>query len=169
MSSTRIFLLYAGCQIIFHFSLYFLSLRHKSWLGNERGILLFHVYSASLLVFIAFATFLAFPTTQFVAAAIAGIFAHGIYSLTFLELWSLSQISYSQEVLIRASFKGLDKQAIEELVEIGENKRKDRLTGLERSGLIQLSENYWKLTLLGKLVAMCLKLVQLIPNMRSPG
>lgn len=171
MDSAWTLVLFAGLYLPTHLTLYFIACRNQPAFRTERGILLFHLVSACALTLGAGSwAFLANPfSTSLLAAGVAAIFAHGIYSLTFLELWTLSQISFSQEVLDRATSSGISRTALDELAAIGDRKRVERIAGLHKSGLIVLRKGKWALTGRGRIVASGLAAVQALPSVQSPG
>ena len=82
-----------------HFAIYALLLRGRASLRKEKGIFVYHLSSA-ILVGLA-ATILAFlePSAFGLSGVALVLSVHGIYSISFLELWSLAQGGYSLSVL----------------------------------------------------------------------
>lgn len=162
-------LVYGIAQLAAHFVAYVWWFRHSRFAASERAIFLYHFSSACAIAAASAATVLAFRSSDVFAAACAAVFAHGIYSLTFLELWTLAQISYSREVLLRARDGQLDGKAIAELAAVGEAKRTLRLAALSRGGLVRHESGQWTLTRPGRIGALFLKIVLWLPAVRSAG
>jgi len=161
----------AGVQIPLHFLAYVAFKKQSPPLQTERGILAFHVLSFALATVLVTAGSILTASGSSLAWAAAVLAVHGIYSLTFLELWTLSQISYSREILLRVR-EGVFKDANEappDLVAIGDQKRSGRLHSLEALGLIRQSNGGVNLTSAGKCVSALLRLLQYLPNMRETG
>ncbi len=158
----------AGMPI--HFLVYAFIGRRMTILHNERGIFFYHLASALMLSSLACAGVLAAPSPETAAIAAAIVAGHGIYSLTFLEFWSLSQISYSREILLRAKSGAFDGPDIpQDLLDIGEQKRAGRLRSLSAIGLIEEHEHEWQLTAKGRIASAALRLLQWLPNMHGAG
>lgn len=122
--------------LVVHLVVYALWLRHSRMLRTEAAIFVYHAFSYCFLVgmLVLVATRLGQP------GWIAALFAaglHGIYSLSFLELWSLTQGSYSLGILARVAQTGGQASGVElaALQGIGATKQKERRTALQRLGL----------------------------------
>jgi hypothetical protein len=145
--------------ILAHFAAYVALVRGSSWGKKERGIFLYH-----------FCSFLIFAATTMALCAVFGfdlgfwtslLAFHGIYSLTFLELWSLTQGSYSLQ-LLEAAAKNGDLPRLRKLSglrELGNSKIGQRLASLSGLHLIRGQEKNIKLTLLGSILASFFRLV----------
>ena len=138
-----------------HFILYVLILRHLALFKAEKVIFLFHFISAAMFVLASLVVLQMRPTEEAFSVVCALVAAHGIYSISFLELWSLAQGSYSLSILGRRhSGKAMTRsQLIESLSEIGDLKKVDRLAGLRGSHLVHLDAGYWKLNSSGAALA----------------
>ena len=106
-----------------------------------------------------------------VAAAVGGIALHGIYSTSFLELWSLAQGGYSLQILeavgrLSRTGGGVDRAVLRA---IGEAKRSGRLDGLVGLGLVRRTDRGVSLTGPGRLVAGILALIVWLANIRERG
>jgi hypothetical protein len=99
----------------------------------------------------------------------ASIFTHAIYSLIFLELWALSQGSFSLETLRHIKLNGLDVNSRLALTQLGNHKLASRILNLREGRLILSSNEKWVLTTKGRVVYVFLKLIQLISATRKPG
>lgn len=125
--------------IVVHFAVYALLLRRARALKTERGIFLYHAVSYVLL-----AGLTAFLGWWWRGAEIgAGVLfvagLHGVYSLSFLELWSLAQGSYSLAILTRVAALGGTAAPAEltGLQAVGSSKQQDRIESLKRLGLLR--------------------------------
>lgn len=152
-----------------HFAWFVARFRHTPSATSESAIFRFHFYSACLLAAAAAAAFALAPGAASFACAITVVFAHGIYSLTFLELWTLAQISYSHQVLQKAGAGALDGQAVEELAALGEAKRSSRLRALLQSGLVEYDGGLWQITGKGRRAGLLLNILLWLAAVRSPG
>jgi hypothetical protein len=152
-------MLLAILYILAHLAAYVAFVRRSSWSKTERGIFLYH-----------YSSFLTFAATTMALCAFFGfrmglwitlLAIHGIYSLTFLELWSLTQGSYSLQLLEAASKNGdlSHLRKLSELRELGDSKIKQRLAALSGLHLIRGQEGNITLTLLGSLLASFFRLV----------
>jgi hypothetical protein len=141
--------------LAFHFLVYVFLLRERPLFQSERGIFLYHFVSAMLFTLVAFAA----AITHFGDAAIAtatGLSAiHAIYSLSFLELWTLAEGSYSMSILTGIASQGtLSRDAlIEAFARIGDAKKGDRLSVLSNLSLARRDGNYWRLSPRGRVAA----------------
>ena len=158
-----------AAQIGGHFLAYAVWLRHTGRLATEKAILKYHLFSACALTIIAVSCIAILPGDEVIAIAVGVVFAHGIYSLTFLELWTLSQISYTRDMLLKARDAELNAGATEDLARIGDRKRIERLEALSRTGLIRREHGRWAHGPLGRLFARFLVLVLWLPDLRSRG
>ncbi len=141
-----------------HFLVYAILVRTRRWGRNECGIFFYHLASFLLLglaVLLVSVVSAASAPTALVASALA---VHGIYSLTFLELWSLTQGSYSLSILDAVDAAQRDGTDLpwSRLAAIEGTKQDDRLNGLRRLGLIREKADVAKLTTAGCVVAVML-------------
>lgn len=135
--------------------LYAVLRRRITCFGSERGIFFYHVLSMVILIASCLGALLIDPGAQTPAGLVAAIALHGIYSLSFLELWSLAEGSYSLSILEhleQATRRGtaIDVHGLEGL---GGSKRTRRLGGLERLGLVRFTNDHVALTHRGRNVA----------------
>lgn len=145
-----------------HFAVYGLVLRYRSAFRSERAIFLYHAVSF-LNISIGCLTLLTFneTTAGTPSLAVAAVSMHGIYSLSFLELWSLCQGSFSLGILsLLYENKRLSRADADRLESTGDNKFCARLESLLRLGLISKDEEeLWKCTTRGLIVSRCLAAV----------
>jgi hypothetical protein len=154
-----------------HFALYVGLRRQRSTFQTERGIFLYHFISAALFGGGCAAVVLLSYGDVFGSVALALIAAHGIYSISFLELWSLSQGSYSLSILngVQSGRIHTRQQLIESFTHIGSTKKLDRLTALASSQLIRRDGAYWRLNRSGVLVATILRGLLWLANIKERG
>jgi hypothetical protein len=152
-----------------HLFIYLVALRRR--LRTEVAIFLFHLVP-TLTMFVCSVIFVLISMTEErVASAITLISTNGIYSLTFLELWSLSQISYSREVLVKVKSGHLlsISSYTDELAAIGDKKRTERLIALCNMGLLSRTKDVYGLSMRGIFIAKALQLLNWLPNLKSRG
>jgi hypothetical protein len=80
--------------LIAHLAAYVAWLRRLALLRTEKGIFLYHFVSAVITGLAAIAAAFIDPAGFGFAGFVIVLSAHGIYSLSFLELWSLAQGGY---------------------------------------------------------------------------
>lgn len=156
---------------VIHFALYALWARNLGASSTERGIFLYHAISAACGTTLLIA--LSATSLEFDALVHVMVFAsaHGIYSLTFLELWSLSQISFSREILACVAKHGAIPRNTtpSELRRIGDTKKAGRIDSLLRLGLLRSERETIGLTVKGVVVAKTLRLMAWIANLKHIG
>jgi hypothetical protein len=141
--------------LVLHALLYVFVLRDRPLFQSERGIFLYHFVSAALFALVAFAAAITHfsDATLAIAAGLSAI--HCIYSISFLELWSLAEGSYSMSILTGIASQGtLSRKAlIDAFARIGDAKKGDRLSVLSKLSLASRNGNHWRLSARGRLVA----------------
>lgn len=150
-----------------HFLVYALLVRHQRWSRSEYGILLYH--GVSFLLFAGCVAAGAALKYEPIPVAIGALSIHGIYSISFLELWSLSEGSYSFSVLHAVSRGPLLEAHLGELGNVGNTKRTSRLDSLSRMKLIRVLEGHVSLTLGGKLLARALQIIRILAGLKRAG
>ena len=127
---SQLILGYLACNFIAYTAIF----RLIPFFRTETGILLAHVVSFGVLVSLVTAqAIMGADGLQFDLPRVALAFSlHGIYSLSFLELWSLTQGSYSLSILelVAGARHPVSLQAIEPLCAIGPVKRSSRNAAL---------------------------------------
>ena len=163
--------LLSGAYLALHFLAYVLILRKLALFGLEKSIFLYHVISAFLFFCAVLLSMLRDASQEHIVVAVAVICLHGIYSLTFLELWTLSQISFSREVLIRIAKQGSLKMSPPpaDLVQIGESKKAGRLDVMLQLNLIEREDSHFHLTRRGRLVSAALATIAWLANLTATG
>ena len=141
-----------------HLAAYVLVFRHRPGLRSEKGIFLYHFASAVFagLAGVAFAVL--DPDRIGLSGLVLVLSLHGIYSLSFLELWSLAQGGYSLSII--ASISQAEASGTEPdfraLAAIGEAKQGDRVAALEKLGLVARRDERIALTARGGRIAFLL-------------
>lgn len=138
-----------------HFAAYALVLRHSASFRTERGILFYHAGSLTLAVLAALGFALVDLAGFGAPAVILVLSAHGIYSLSFLELWSLAEGGYSLQIIAsiaRAQATGSEPDFVRQQ-QVGDEKQRDRLAGLMKLGLIAIQNGVIRPTQRGVAVA----------------
>jgi hypothetical protein len=144
----------------------FVIMRGRPLVASERGIFRFHVTSfAALLILVAI--FIAAGAS--IGTGVGALSLHGIYSLSFLELWSLSEGGFSVIALLKLSLKPLPRASLlAELSTIGQRKKDDRLQKLISGGLVS-GDATLTLTERGRWAAKAVRLLRLIANFKEVG
>jgi hypothetical protein len=137
-----------AAYLALHFLLYGVVLRHGRLTAGEKGIFSYHFFPAAAWVIGAAAAALAGgPIGAAHVALIAAL--HGIYSLTFLELWALADGGYSLAILESVE----SASSLEAMERLGAAKNEGRLADLERAALVERHADAYRLTGAGKAVA----------------
>lgn len=137
-----------------------------AWLGSGRrsefSVLIFHIFSFLLL---SFSVFMIYHSEDDHFIFISGIIAlHGIYSLSVLELYSLSQGSYAISILKSLKNNPQEKfKIIKDFHKLGEQKRIFRIEGL-RKYFIMMENGKLKLTALGFFASRAIILLRFLAN-----
>ena len=144
----------------------FVIMRGRPLVASERRIFRFHVASfAALTIVVAF--FVASGAS--IATGAGALSLHGIYSLSFLELWSLSEGGFSVIALLKLSLKPVCRASLlAELGTIGQRKKDDRLQKLISGGLIS-GDAILTLTERGRWAANAVLFLRSIANFKDVG
>lgn len=145
--------------LVAHFLIYVLCLRFLKMFSEEKIIFCYHFFSCVLMGLALAAAFFVFSFRESFALAVALVGLHGIYSISFLELWSLSQAGYSLGILIRLKRGEMEKEEAQGLKELGESKIEARIRNLQRLGLVEVNLERCRLTGRGKIAAFFLKTI----------
>jgi hypothetical protein len=151
-----------------HFGLYVLVLRHMASFRRESTIFRYHVLPAAASVTIGALAAMCNPTDEQVAEAAIIVGLHGIYSLSFLELWSLAQGGYSLRILMDWEATGRTPDWTS-LQHIGAAKKANRLASLQRLGLLLTHQGNLSLSRRGRLVAAALAGVSRLIGQKQPA
>jgi hypothetical protein len=147
--------------------LYAVVLRHRPAFTRERMILGYHVLS---FVIMPWCLALLSASREILWAPLIGAMSlHGIYSLSFLELWSLSEGGYSLRMLDRVERIGrLPLEAeIKEWREIGAAKTSQRLRSLEGNRLIRKTGGIYQITSMGRIAAAGLRALAWVAHLKE--
>lgn len=157
--------------LILHFLLYGTLCRHVRLFQTERGIFLFHAIPAAIGGAVVALWLLHQPDRETVSGTVLLLSMQGIYSLSFLEAWSLTQGGYSIRILdeIETARETGREPRLASLENFGSEKTVLRLAGLQRLGLIRQHGAGWELSLLGRLAAAGLGGIVRLVNPKSVG
>ncbi|MBI2756936.1 MAG: hypothetical protein HYX52_09535 [Chloroflexi bacterium] len=153
----------ASAYLMLHFVVYVLLLRNQALFGRERPIFLWHALS-----FLAVGLVVAVGAIGSLETLLAVMSLHGLYSLTFLELWSLSEGGYSISI-VRHVDGGGSEPDMAALEHIGGAKHHARLNSLSRLGLLKVRQETVYLTSLGGVVARACQALRWVANIRGGG
>ena len=163
-------LLTATAWIAFHLGLYLLWLRRTVTFRNERVITIYHLTSGMGLIVAVSARWIwsDLPCQPDDCLAVGSL--HGLYSLTFLSLWSSAQGGFSLRILksLRQGARPRNDVMIE-FARMGDEKRRERLQNLRRVGLIELRGADYCVTRKGRLVARMVGFVHWLNDFRVIG
>lgn len=151
--------------VVVHFIVYSLAARHTVALKKEKGIFLYHALSYVLLVAgVATAEIHGAPPWTGAATGVAAGL-HGVYSLSFLELWALTHRSYSLTILdrIERTPGGATAAELAGLQQVGARKQQLRSHDVQQLGLIRTDRS---LSPAGLVAAVLLRLVLRISHGR---
>lgn len=140
-------------------------------LRPTREAAIFGAHAASFLLFsLTAAIWTALTSSQFITM-IGAVSLHGAYSLSFLELWSLSQGSYSFSILDMIDRCKTPKRidVVREMAVIGQQKKDGRINALAGNGLIAIVGPDVTLTLKGKLAVAAIRSMYRLAHVRDPG
>jgi hypothetical protein len=154
-----------------HFLLYVLVLRGRPLVQSERGIFLYHFGSAAVFTLAALCLAVTYFSDAAIAIAIGLSALHGIYSLSFLELWTLAEGSYSMSILTGIDSQGmLSRNAlIDAFARIGDAKKGNRLSVLSELFLARHYGSHWQLSARGRLVAHVVNLLIWFAAIKNRG
>ncbi len=161
-----------GIYLTLHFALYALWLRGRASGQSEAVMFLYHALPAAVVAAITVVrAALDGWAASTVAEAVLLVSLQGMYSLTFLELWSLAQRGYSLSILAEfesARADGLTPDT-SRLERIGQEKQSDRLAGLSKLGLVVGRDGRFVLTPFGRGIAFMLQTLVFLANVKDPG
>ena len=158
-----------AAYLLAHLGAYIAVFRGWPTFGRESTIFQYHFVSFCLMCVASLIGLAASGLQLSTALALTavGVAAHAIYSISFLELWSLAEGGYSLNVLRHADSAGaIDVQA---LAAVGTSKKDNRIRGLVRLGLACETDGRFELTGRGRLVATLLRAVAWPANLRQFG
>lgn len=164
-------LVLATVYLLVHFAVYGLILRNARRFLHERAIFLYHFLSALALAGLLLGALVLWPAGVSFPAAVAVLSLHGIYSLSFLELWSLAEGGYSLSILRRVrAMPGSSLSApLIDLRSIGTSKKEARIQSLERLRLVRRRGDVFELAGFGSIAAAAFQGVSGTVNLKSRG
>lgn len=139
-----------------HFFLYVFVFRFRREFFQEKVIFFYHFFSFMSL------SVLLLLGGQRLEVFTAAVSLHGIYSLTFLEFWSLSDGGYSLRILDALDSQAAHGKGVPDLTalqNLGQNKKQNRIRGLLKMGLLSEGSGKFFLTGSGKAFVTFLALV----------
>lgn len=152
-----------------HLLLYVVVLRQQPTFRREKVIFAYHALSAVGVTLAVLLEPLVLGTSYDLQWIVAIVGLHGIYSTSFLELWSLAEGGYSLQIL-----EGLDRAErrgepadVEALRAIGVAKQGNRLAGLSSVGLVRQTGGRVELTAAGRLLASVSALLGWLTNVQD--
>ena len=156
---------------LLHFAAYVVFFRRHALFRTEKGIFFLHFVSACLLPLAVFGLSINSGFWFAALAAVTVAAAHGVYSISFLELWSLSEGSYSFAILraIEARSPADPEHVIAELGAVGDMKKDQRLQSLHRLRLITQDRQKISLTPRGRRIAAILRGLRILANLSETG
>ena len=159
-------MIWSAFYICIHFLIYLLIFRNIKFFLREKVIFFYHFFSV-FTVLIIFGILGAVSQSGLFVAAIGALSLHGIYSLSFLEIWALSEGSYSLIILDRiAGSNGISVGKNQmELQGLGSSKKKKRIKNLQEIGLVTRQGEQFNLTGLGRLALRVLGSFMWLTNM----
>jgi hypothetical protein len=154
-----------GAYLALHFVLYATLLRHGRFASTERGIFLYHFVPAAAWTIAAAALAFLLPDVS-VAEVFLVAALHGIYSLTFLELWALADGGYSLAILegLESRKEADERRILDELEQIGATKEQARMADLLRMGLVEERGGEYRLTPSGRVAAAAIAALARLSN-----
>ncbi len=154
-----------------HLALYVVRLRDLPAFSQEATIFGYHFWSALLVGVLAVLGFLLAPSSTSAAVAAAAIAAHGIYSTSFLELWSLAEGGYSLSILrlLKHAREAGQTVNLATLHAIGAQKKGNRVQGLLKLHLVRRDGKLFVATPFGRLAGTFLAGIAWAANLRELG
>ena len=165
-------LLIALIYLGLHVGVYFVVLRERPWFGSEKGIFAYHFVSAIGFSAAFTAWALATRRPDNLAWLVSAVMLHGIYSLSFLELWALADRSYSLTILLALDRRGTTSEgALAEALEtIARYKQASRLDSLEGLRLVRPAHNgAIELTWFGRAAVVLGRALMFLADIRKHG
>jgi len=153
--------------LVIHLMLYLAVLRHLRRFSTERAIFLYHALSFVPLSLLLLGNLILERRDAPIVVILWCL--HGIYSLSFLELWSLAQGGYSLQILASLHRSAGDSVDLNRLAQVGDVKKAARLEGLQKLKLLRRKGTRVEIAPLGKLVAAGLRMVVLTANVTKAG
>jgi hypothetical protein len=161
----------ALAYLALHLAAYFVYLRHLPSFRQEATIFRYHALSSCIFSAAALLPGLIGVDARLLVAGLGLVMLHGLYSITFLELWSISQIGYSIVILAEVERHGTAtaEALVRDLARIGEAKKAGRLQSLGALGLVRLEGGRYRLTGRGRILAGAIGTLRWLANYADTG
>lgn len=162
-------LLLGVAYLLVHFAVYALLLRHARLFLHERAIFLYHLLSSLALACLLLGALALWPATIGLPAAAVMLSLHGIYSLSFLELWALAEGGYSLSILrrVKAIQDSSSQVPAADLMGIGASRKESRIQSLENLRVVRRRGQAFELAGLGSIAAAIFQGVSWMANIKS--
>jgi hypothetical protein len=157
-------------SIFAHMIGYFALLRRLNLFARERAILAYHLLISAIVLFWVFVIW--WNQRIDLSGAVGLLSLQFIYSMTFLEFWSLTQGSYSLQLLstVCKNDRISRSDLVSRLAVVGDDKKRDRLADLASLGLVQPGQNSeFRLTKFGQCFVLGVKLLMRVANIKVAG
>jgi hypothetical protein len=157
--------------LVLHVLLYVFVFRGQAVFQSERGIFLYHFGSAMAFTLVAFAIAFTHFTDATFAIAIGLSAIHSIYSISFLELWTLAEGSYSMSILTAIASQGMvsRNRLIDAFARLGDAKKVNRLSVLSTLSLACREGGHWRLSARGQMLANALNVLVWLAAIKNRG
>jgi hypothetical protein len=157
--------------LLAHLLVYVLLVRRLALFRREPAILLYHAAPAAAVAALAVGALVAAPGTDSLSRAALLLSLQGIYSLSFLELWSLAKGGYSLHILTHFVAAGgtATPTDLAPVCDLGAGKRAQRIASLLRLRLIERNGGIFRLTRRGRNAAAVLGCIARLVNLRQLG
>jgi hypothetical protein len=158
-------------MLLLHILAYFAVCRHLQIFRQEKVIFLYHLSSFVVVVGIFGIRCCWLPSLNNLFELVFAFAVHGIYSLSTLELWTLAEGGYSLSILMEfetARRNGTERN-VNKIASIGDSKKVNRLSGLEKMGLLTQTGDTVTITGLGAKIAGILGLIVWLANVKKEG
>jgi hypothetical protein len=165
-------LLACFAALVAHAVLYFAVLRDWPGLASEKAIFLYHMISAIALAGGLGIWALAVGGSEVWTWFACAVMLHGIYSLSFLELWALADDSYSLAIMeiIDRGGRASDPALMQRLEAIGMGKQASRLDALRANGLVrEIGDGSFTLTRVGRAAVVFGRALLFLANVNKFG
>jgi hypothetical protein len=141
--------------LVGHLAIYLIWVRETAAGKRELGIFTYHIVS-----YLAFVLAIALGASLRAISGgwwsvLMGAALHGLYSLSFLELWSLTHRGYSLAILNAVERAGgtMTRERLAQMEGVGAIKQAVRADLLRKLGLVKSSDEHDRLTNFGRLVS----------------
>ncbi len=163
-------LLTSAAWIALHFILFVALVRHLRVVRSEKGILLYHILSCACVGLGVVAWGVVTGSEAMLSALLAAAGLHGMYSMSFLAMWSSAEGGFSLRMMKALEHGPRTRQDVmAEFVSLGDSKRSTRLAVLERAGWIRQQDGLYRPTGAGLLLASVMRIMHRVNDFESTG